>query len=192
MMRTLLTIIGLAAVAAVVWLLISPLVIDADRYHTQVPGNNNRVVQALSSDSLNEVINAARQTPTRFIEDPMPALPSGLSPIIVSRGGLQGADAEHLGQGRLKLYRLARGQHLLRFEQLLLTNGPQLHVYLVAHPEPKQARDVLAKFVDLGPLKGNKGNQNYPLPLGTDLDEYHSVVIWSQLFDLVFASASLH
>jgi len=191
-MRTLLTIIGIAVIAAVVWLLVSPLVIDAETNHSQpLQVSDNRAVRHLSVDGRTEVLDAARETPVSFIEDPMPRLPNRLSPVIVSRGGLQGADAEHQGRGRLKLYRLARGRHVLRFEQLFVTNGPQLHVYLVAHPVPQQAEHVLAKFVDLGPLKGNKGNQNYPLQLGTDLDEYHSVVVWSQLFDLIFASASL-
>ena len=43
------------------------------------------------------------------------------------------------------------------------TNGPDLYVYLATD---KGVSDI----VNLGQLKGNIGNQNYPIPDGTDLN----------------------
>ena len=45
--------------------------------------------------------------------------------------------------------------------------------------------------LDLGPLKGNVGNQNYVVPAGTDLSRYRSVVIWCRRFAVPFGAAPL-
>jgi hypothetical protein len=45
--------------------------------------------------------------------------------------------------------------------------------------------------VDLGKLKGNKGNQNYTLPADLDLSRYRSAVIWCKRFAVGFGVAPL-
>lgn len=47
------------------------------------------------------------------------------------------------------------------------------------------------RFVELGVLEGNIGNQNYELPADVDLGRYRSVSIWSKRFGVSFAAASL-
>jgi hypothetical protein len=47
------------------------------------------------------------------------------------------------------------------------------------------------KYVSLGKLKGNKGDQNYTLPVGLDLNRYTSVSIWCDRFDVSFGAAPL-
>jgi len=44
--------------------------------------------------------------------------------------------------------------------------------------------------IDLGKLKGSKGNQNYAIG-GIDTDIYNTVVIYCQPFHVDFASAKL-
>jgi arsenite methyltransferase len=51
----------------------------------------------------------------------------------------------------------------------------------------KGASDI----VNLGRLKGNIGNQNYPIPDGTDLTKYDTVLIWCKAFSVLFGSAQL-
>jgi len=46
-------------------------------------------------------------------------------------------------------------------------------------------------FIDLGPLKGNRGNQNYAVPAGTDLSKFKSAVIWCRRFLVGFGVAPL-
>ena len=65
------------------------------------------------------------------------------------------------------------------------TNGPDVHLYLSTD---KQASD----FIDLGKLKANIGNQNYQIPLDTDLNKYKYVLIWCQPFSVLFGSAQLN
>jgi hypothetical protein len=47
------------------------------------------------------------------------------------------------------------------------------------------------RHVDLGPLKGNKGSQNYPLPADLDPTRYRSVSIWCARFHVSFGAADL-
>jgi hypothetical protein len=48
-----------------------------------------------------------------------------------------------------------------------------------------------AGFIDLGPLKGNVGDQNYVVGPDVDLSKYRAVSIWCQRFRLNFGAASL-
>ena len=96
------------------------------------------------------------------------------------------------GSGTANLYALPNGKHVVRFEDFRTTNGPDLFVYLAKHPSPTTAGDVTdGGFLSLGKLKGNVGNQNYPIPAGTDVTEYGSVVIWCELFGVLFSPAAL-
>jgi hypothetical protein len=76
------------------------------------------------------------------------------------------------------------GSNVLRLEDLVVTNGPDLYVYLSTD---KSASD----FVNLGRLKANIGNQNYEVPEGTDLTKYGTVLIWCKAFSVLFGSADL-
>jgi len=49
----------------------------------------------------------------------------------------------------------------------------------------------IAGYFDLGPLKGNIGDQNYDLPADLDLSDFKSVVIWCQPFRVPFNAAPL-
>jgi hypothetical protein len=46
-------------------------------------------------------------------------------------------------------------------------------------------------YVDLGRLKGNRGDQNYPVPADVDLGRYRSVTIWCDRFNVSFGAAAL-
>jgi electron transfer DM13 len=48
-----------------------------------------------------------------------------------------------------------------------------------------------AEFVDLGVMKGNKGDQNYQVPANVDLSQYQSLTIWCRRFAVNFATAPL-
>jgi len=70
--------------------------------------------------------------------------------------------------------------------------GPAYHVYLVADPSVRSTQEVKnAQFLDLGKLRSFKGGQNYPIPAGTDLDRYGSVVIWCERFSVLISPADL-
>jgi hypothetical protein len=108
-------------------------------------------------------------------------------PTVALSGTFKDADNFHRGSGKATVYVLPDGKRVLRFEDFTVTNGPALSVYLVRSADG----NVDSGFLDLGKLKGNKGNQNYEIPTDTDLNAYGSVVIWCVPFGVTFAVASL-
>ena len=110
----------------------------------------------------------------------------------VATGSFKDADAFHRGSGTATIYRTPDGNHLLRLENLDVTNGPALHAVLSTHPDPERSEQVKQEgYVDLGDLKGNRGNQNYPIPAGVDVSIHKSVVIYCYPFAVVFSVATL-
>lgn len=105
-------------------------------------------------------------------------------PVILWEGQFQDADSFHQGSGSATIYQLPDGSQLLRFEDFMATNGPDLHVLLATNPAPG-SRAELGDYIDLGSLKGNVGNQNYEIPAGTDLSQYNSIVIYCMPFHVV-------
>jgi hypothetical protein len=102
---------------------------------------------------------------------------------------------EHRTTGTARVLRAADGSLVLRLENLATSSGPDVHVWLTDAPvKPgKDGWDVFddGRHLDAGKLKGNKGNQNYPLPAGTDLTAYTSVSIWCDRFNVSFGAAEL-
>ena len=111
-------------------------------------------------------------------------------PIIVSSGRFH--SVAHPGTGDAIVYRLEDGSHVLRLENLDIFNGPALYVYTVAAEDTGDNETVLdAGFLNLGPLKGNKGNQTYELPAEFYPKKHRSISIWCQRFSVNFATAPL-
>jgi hypothetical protein len=99
---------------------------------------------------------------------------------------------EKAGKGTATVYMLADGKRILRLSNFQSDNGPDLHVRLIAADDATDtATAAKAKFVELGKLKGNKGNQNYDLPENVDLSKYRVVSIWCNRFSVNFAAAPL-
>ena len=93
-------------------------------------------------------------------------------------------DGIHDAQGVAKVLPLDDRSQILRLEEFRSTNGPDLYVYLATD---KDASD----FVNLGELKANRGNQNYEIPSGVDLEKHNQVLVWCKAFSVLFGSAEL-
>nr|WP_237293270.1 MULTISPECIES: DM13 domain-containing protein [Streptomyces] len=121
------------------------------------------------------------------------APPAADRPQTVSGGHL--ISHEHTTTGTVKVVRLADGSHVLRLEGLDTSNGPDLRVWLTDAPVKEGVAGWRVfddgKYLSLGKLKGNKGDQNYPIPAGVKLSEYTSVTIWCDRFDVSFGAAAL-
>ena len=115
---------------------------------------------------------------------------AGTEAVILSSGSFQ--RLAHETKGVATIYRLADGKRILRLTEFETSNGPDVRVYLVAAPDGKH--DEIVKrggFIDLGAMKGNRGNQNYDVPPDSDLSKYQSVSIWCRRFGVNFGAASL-
>ena len=93
-------------------------------------------------------------------------------------------DGIHNAEGIAKVIPLQDKSNTLRLENLHVTNGPDLYVYIATD---KSASD----FVSLGRLKANNGNQNYDIPSEIDLTKYDTILIWCRPFSVLFGSAEL-
>jgi hypothetical protein len=99
----------------------------------------------------------------------------------------------HETKGMATVFQLADGRKTLRLTNFATSNGPDVHVYLVAAQDAKDNDAVTkADFVDLGTLKGNIGDQNYELPANADLAKYRAVTIWCKRFSVNFGTAPLN
>jgi hypothetical protein len=156
-------IVGLLAVGVVAWALFRPELLWVDaRVNESAP-------EAMSSAS------ATGQTPAAG---------------VLATGQFHGV--AHKSVGIAAIHRLADGRRVLRFTNFETSNGPDVHVYLVAADDAADSATVTrAGFVEVGVLKGNVGDQNYELPASVDLDRYRAVTIWCKRFSVNFATAPL-
>lgn len=118
------------------------------------------------------------------------------APISAQSTGRSGmfkdADLAHKGSGKAEFLN-TDGLDLLRLTDFKVTNGPDLEVWLVEKSGVENSADVKgSKWLSLGALKGNIGDQSYQIPAGTDISKYKSAVIWCEQFGVLFASASLN
>jgi hypothetical protein len=100
----------------------------------------------------------------------------------------------HNTSGRATIYREADGRLLLRLTNFKTSNGPDVHVVLIAATDAADDANFLkssTERIELGPLKGNEGNQNYDIPAGTDLNKFQTVSIYCERFNANFGAAPL-
>jgi len=111
-------------------------------------------------------------------------------PIALSEGRFK--SVAHKTVGTATVYQLPDGRRILRLTGFETSNGPDVRVYLVAADDAPDSKAVTrAGFVDLGALKGTRGDQNYELSPALDLAKYRSVSIWCRRFSVNFGAASL-
>lgn len=100
----------------------------------------------------------------------------------------------HHTSGRATVYQEPDGKLVLRLTNFKTSNGPDVHVVLIAAKDAEDDANFLKNNtvrVELGELKGNEGDQNYEIPAGTDLAKYQTVSIYCERFDANFGAAPL-
>jgi hypothetical protein len=90
---------------------------------------------------------------------------------------------------------LADGRRQLELINISTSDGPDLRVWLSdqAVVSGMAGWGVFKEGVrvEVGKLKGNKGNQVYEIPPATDLNAFRSVTIWCVRFSVSFGAAEL-
>jgi electron transfer DM13 len=175
----------LAVALPVGWYLASPLVLSASI--DEAPP----IVAAASPST-----RPASPSPSPVASGPSPAVPTPkatapatAAPVLLTRtGSFQGTDDFHFGRGTARLIEVAPGSFVVRLEDFAVRNGPDLYVYL-----SPSATGYADGAIELGRLKADTGNQNYPVPPGAldDPGRAASVVIWCRQFSHLFATATL-
>jgi len=126
----------------------------------------------------------------RSVNEAMPSAPGASSAQPLESGRFY--SILHPTEGTATIYQMGDGTRVLRFTSFSTSNGPDVHVYMVAPDDAKDAATVQkAGFVDLGVIKGNIGDQNYTLGSDLDLAKYRAVSIWCKRFSVNFGAAAL-
>lgn len=137
-----------------------------------------------------EVMSRVEMTAMEAMPAEMMATAGG--PERVKSGMFSDRDRIHKGSGEAIIYRGEDGSHVLRLEDIRVTNGPDLHVLLSPHPNPDNREEVKSPgYFSLGPLKGNRGSQNYVIPADEDAAAVGSVIIYCVPFQVIFTIAPL-
>ena len=100
----------------------------------------------------------------------------------------------HQTSGRATIYEETDGKLILRLSHFKTSNGPDVHVVLIAAKDADDDANFLKNStakLELGPLKGNEGDQNYDIPAGTDLKKFQTVSIYCERFNANFGAAPL-
>jgi hypothetical protein len=136
------------------------------------------------------IFRPERLVVNRSVAEAMPSALDGSSPQPVVTG--QFYSILHPTAGTATIYQMGDGTRVLRFTNFKTSNGPDVHVYMVAADDAKDIAMVQqAGLVDLGVIKGNVGDQNYTLAGDLDLAKYRAVSIWCKRFSVNFGAAAL-
>jgi hypothetical protein len=142
----------------------------------------------IGAAEINNTMNENVVMPSGLINEQQQSnITTTTAATTVTRAGsfIGAGDGFHNAEGLVKVLLLdGSGQTILRLENFKSTNGPNVHLYLATDK-------AASNFIDLGRLKANNGNQNYNIPVGTDLVKYNVALIWCKDFSVLFGSAQL-
>jgi hypothetical protein len=187
------------AVFVVVWFEPQKLFID-EQVDESLEGFSSPVAAAASSTTSPPTTTAPPTTTTVATDDAAATttttssttttttVPAG--PVVLHQSELESPGKD--GTGDVFLIELEDGTRVIRFENLDVSNGPDLRVILSPSGlvDDRDAYHVDG-FLDLGELKGNQGNQNYEIPADVDLSEYATVAIFCIRFNYTFNAATI-
>ena len=126
----------------------------------------------------------------RRVAEELPSAQGGVSAQPLESGRFY--SILHPTEGTATIFQLGDGTRILRLTSFRTSNGPDVHVYVVAADDAKDVATVQqAGFVDLGVIKGNIGDQNYVISSDVDLAKYRAVSIWCKRFSVNFGAAAL-
>lgn len=181
--------IGLAILGGLAWLAFGFLGIQSAFLDTEVdqaaPSFGQERTQEeletlLESDEFREAMLDAEGNPTEANQSVGDTAMAG-DIITQFSGGFAGVMGYDI-TGEALVLNDGSAQRFLRFENFSSDNGPDLKVVLRAEN---------GDLVNLGPLQGNIGDQNYEIPEDVDLDVFSFVEIYCERFSVLFGGAQL-
>ena len=101
-------------------------------------------------------------------------------------------DVDGTAKGTVALFHLPDGTFKITFEDFSIASNAHTNVILVANKDVINDSDVdKTAIVDLGPLKGTSGMQDFVVPASADTMTYHTVVLWDTEMTHPIAAAPL-
>ncbi len=116
------------------------------------------------------------------------AMPSVAAPV--SMGTFHGVDGN--ATGTAALFHKPDGTFVITFEDFSVASADHTHVVLVPNKDVAGDADIdKTTLVDLGPLQGTTGMQDYTVPATADAMTFHTVVLWDTEMAHAVAAAPL-
>lgn len=118
--------------------------------------------------------------------------PAASGPTTVAMGTFHRVDAD--ASGTVALEHLADGSFAVVFEEFTIASADHTNVILVQNADVTKDADIdQTKIVDLGPLTGTTGMQDYRVPAAMTAGAmgYHTVVLWDTAMKHAIAAAPL-
>lgn len=179
-MKLILIVFGIVGVLFAYWT-ISPLFIETvvdEKPTVSLSDTSQRENEEVNTPSVIQIDTDGRLQPIPSERISAPVLQE-VQPRVLS-GTFRDADPSHRASGMVYL----SGQDVSLVD-FVSTNVPDARVYLA------NDTDAQGGFVDLGKLKGSRGNQNYSVPSNIDIDDYKYVLIWCRAFSILVGSAQI-
>ena len=175
------TLLGLAGAGALYWF-------QPWRLFTATTVNDAISVVAPTAPEPSAGPAQASGAPAQASSSPAPP-----AAVVVAEGSF--VTHEHDTTGTVRVVRNADGSHQLELVGLNTSDGPDLRVLLSDQPVRPGADGWRVfddgKHAELGRLKGNRGDQVYPVQAGIDPAAFRSVSIWCERFSVSFGAAAL-
>ena len=174
-MKKLLLLAAIIIILGVLYYAISPL-FNVQEVNDAIPSGAENLTQEQKEelDTLMLEVNAEAIVPMEETISEM-IVASQAFPVIGTFG--------HPASGSVRVIEKTN-ETIVRYEDFETINGPNLHVYLSKDTEGKD-------FIDIGAIKGTKGNINYTITKDIDLSEYRYVMYWCVPFAVLFNYADL-
>lgn len=130
-----------------------------------------------------------------IVDGPWPEKTDGSGPVrLLASGDFMQGDSTYSIRGTATITE-EEGIQTLSLTDFDVTNGPDLFVYLVSASTTNNAavKEIVrdGKFVNLGALKGNRGNQAYVFPPEIKIEKDAVISIWCRRFSRNFGAAKL-
>jgi hypothetical protein len=147
---------------------------DAMMEHSPTPAASMMAESPSPSDAMME----HSPTPAAAIQAP------------VAAGTLHGVDGS--ATGTVALYHRPDGTFVVTFEDLSIGTAAHTDVVLVRNADVTSGTRIdRSTLVDLGPLRGTSGMQDFTVPASADAMTYHAVVLWDTVMAHAVAAAPL-
>jgi hypothetical protein len=116
------------------------------------------------------------------------AVPSAAAPV--SKGAFHKVDGT--ATGSVFLFHKPDGSFVITFEDFAIDSIAHTNVILVTNKDVTKDGDIdKTALVDLGPLKGASGMQDFTVPATADAMTLHTVVLWDTEMAHAIAAAPL-
>ena len=151
-------------ILAFAWWLLSPLFLNTTVSEEFPLSSTADMPTGVTQQEAEDIMEGMAKINMDAVE-PMPDMMTEAT-VLAPRAEFRDGDSFHKGSGDVSLYRLANGDAVLRFEDLDVTNGPDLHVLVSTHPDPMTKGELRRRrLFDPGTAQGQSRRPELRAPL---------------------------